>query len=244
MVEAFFISHPPPFPVQKRSMRQNSCVQMRVSKAGTSKWPNSRTFGVVAASSAILGPLLDNYHSQFGVLKYNNPIDFHAQVGTVAMHVTTAGFTPPLFVVAGLIIALGTVTLNRMFAISVLPADKISIPRALATVSMFCSIYYLSAAIPTSVCADMTGPLLCVLSLLEWYYMDRSVGGLVMGLLTGVCGPLLEMGLINVGELYSYTSPEMFGVPLFIFPVYFAGGPAVGNLARAIEDELVTRKVQ
>lgn len=64
--------------------------------------------------------------------------------------------------------------------------------------------------------------------------MDRSVGGLVMGLATAVTGPAVEVALIRFAHLYCYSRPEFLGVPLFIVPVYFAGAPAVGNLARAV----------
>ena len=48
-------------------------------------------------------------------------------------------------------------------------------------------------------------------------------------------GPLLEVGLISFTNLYHYTAPDAIGlgiIPSFILPVYLAGAPAVGNLAR------------
>lgn len=49
-------------------------------------------------------------------------------------------------------------------------------------------------------------------------------------------GPALELALLKSTDLYHYTQPDALGfglVPSFIFPVYLAGAPAVGNLARA-----------
>lgn len=167
---------------------------------------------------------------------YNHPIELHINAAGVAANLTTSTFTSPLFVVAGLVIAYGTLTLNSIVDKYSFPVDPISVPHALATIAAFSTIYYLSALIPGSELSIITGPLLTALAVAEWYWMDRSIGGLMMGFLTALCGPLVEVGLINIAHLYSYSSPEIAGIPLFIVPVYFAGGSAVGNLARAIEE--------
>lgn len=57
-----------------------------------------------------------------------------------------------------------------------------------------------------------------------------------MGVLTALAGPGLELVLLSTTDLYHYTQPDAIGlgiVPSFIVPVYMAGAPAVGNLARA-----------
>lgn len=195
------------------------------------KKPRVKSSLTVAAVSSVLGPLLDNYHSQFHVLSYNNPVEFHWHLLGQPVNIATAPFTAPLFVVAGLIIALGTLRINDAYA----EVERVPFPRAMATIAAFAAVYYLSAALPGTSAAPVTGPLLVLLAALEWYALDRSVGGLVMGALTAVAGPAVEVSLINVGHLYTYCSPEFLGVPLFIAPVYFAGGPAVGNLARALD---------
>lgn len=189
-----------------------------------------KTSLTVAAVSAVLGPLLDNYHSQFHVLSYNNPVEFQWYLLGQPVHFVTAPFTTPLFVVAGLIIGLGTLRINEAYGEN----DPVPFPSAMATIAAFAAVYYLSAALPGTPAAPVTGPLLVHLAALEWYALDRSVGGLVMGALTAVGGPVVEVALINVGHLYTYSSPEFLGIPFFIVPVYFAGGPAVGNLARAL----------
>lgn len=217
----------------KRPYRAVTCPRM-------SERPYSVSRGAalgVAVSSAVLGPLLDNYHSQFGILTYTAPLELHLRLSDYAIgNFTTAPFTPPLFVIAGLIISSGTLLINHYFAgRHERSAGVMPMPKALATIAAFSAIYYLSASLPHTELRTLTGPLLALLAGLEWHVLDGSIGGLVMGLLTGVGGPCVEVALINLGGLYSYSDPEFCGIPLFIAAVYFAGGPAVGNLARALE---------
>lgn len=59
-----------------------------------------------------------------------------------------------------------------------------------------------------------------------------------------LAGPGLELALIKWTDLYHYTTPDAIGlglVPSFIFPVYLAGAPAVGNLARFNYQSLLGR---
>lgn len=205
---------------------------VRPSMCAPHRYASTNTILTVAASSAVLGPLLDNYHSQFHVLSYKDPVEFHLQLfGQVPVNFTTASFTPPLFVVAGLIIGTGVLWINSLY----IKAEEVSVPHALASITAFSAVYYLSACLPCTVWAPVTGPLLFLFGALQWYVLDGYAGGLIMGLLTAIAGPAIEMILINVGHLYSYSQPEFGGIPLFIIPVYFAGGSAVGNLARAVE---------
>jgi hypothetical protein len=60
-----------------------------------------------------------------------------------------------------------------------------------------------------------------------------------MSALTALGGPALEVFLINVLGLYSYSHPVLLGaVPTWIAWVYFAGGPAVGLLGRRVRASL------
>jgi hypothetical protein len=63
-----------------------------------------------------------------------------------------------------------------------------------------------------------------------WRAFDRTPQGAFMAALTAVCGPLVEIGLINGLHLYAYAAPQVAGVPTWICWVYAAGGPAVGSL--------------
>jgi hypothetical protein len=65
-----------------------------------------------------------------------------------------------------------------------------------------------------------------------------------MSCLTAVCGPAIEVGLIQGLHLYAYTQPQVAGVPTWIPWVYFCGGPAVGLLGRQVWAELVAQQQQ
>lgn len=60
-----------------------------------------------------------------------------------------------------------------------------------------------------------------------------------MGCLTAICGPAIEVVLINGGHLYEYAHPTFLGIPAWIPFVYFCGAPAVGNLGRAVHARLM-----
>jgi len=66
--------------------------------------------------------------------------------------------------------------------------------------------------------------------------LDGSAVGFLVSLATALGGPLIEVGLIRFlppGVGYHYNDLGETGFfPLWIVPVYFLGGPAVGNLAR------------
>jgi hypothetical protein len=79
---------------------------------------------------------------------------------------------------------------------------------------------------------------LFVYAIALWALYDRTVQGFGMAALTAVCGPVVEMVLINNFGLYHYTHPVVLGVPTWIPWVYFAGGPAVGNLGRRVWQQL------
>lgn len=231
--------------VQRRAGLNRRARCSMTEPKSTSNLIEGRTLPIIATTSAILGPLLDNYHSQFAVLKYENAIEIHQKViQGLSFDLTTSIFTPPLFIIAGLAIATGTLYVNDKVKLKRFPNQIISIPQAMATVSAFSSIYYLSASLPSSPAISIVGPLLCAMAFLEWYLLDKSIGGLIMGILTGIGGPVVEMILINFAHMYVYTSPEWMNIPLFIAPVYFAGGPAVGNLARAVNEMLKTDENQ
>jgi hypothetical protein len=74
--------------------------------------------------------------------------------------------------------------------------------------------------------------LLLSYGLAVWWGFDRTKVGLSMSVLTAICGPAIEVILINLLELYHYSHPQVLGVPTWIPWVYFCGGPAVGLLGR------------
>lgn len=65
-----------------------------------------------------------------------------------------------------------------------------------------------------------------------WWVFDRTRGGLFMCGLTAVLGPIIEITMINALDLYHYTDPDVFGLPLWILGAYICGVPANANLGR------------
>ena len=76
----------------------------------------------------------------------------------------------------------------------------------------------------------------------HWWWFDGTRQGLIMALLTAACGPLVEIALINVGHLYDYTHPQLWGIPSWIPWVYLCGSAAVGNLGRKLSASMLSNK--
>ena len=78
-------------------------------------------------------------------------------------------------------------------------------------------------------------------------YMCRHMlapAGFFMSALTAISGPCIEIVLINYFHLYQYSEQQIFGIPFWISAVYFCGGPAVGNLGRAVFQSLQRQQEQ
>jgi len=110
-------------------------------------------------------------------------------------------------------------------------------------ISLFVTQYWLSGVLErplldktlVSGSVPALDAVLCCYALLHWAVFDSSVQGFAMSALTAVCGPAIEVVLINAGGLYHYTHPVWWqAVPTWIPWVYFCGGPAVGNLGRMV----------
>jgi len=210
------------------------------------KSDTSRAFAFSAwmvLCGAILGPFLDSYHSAFGVLEYDTPLKLPA------IGLTTAWWVPELFGLAGFIIGWLYILLDEVFANPQKEHPmKVSPPLILVCISFFTLQYWLSGVLYDA-SFDRT-MILCIMSILSGIgYMgfDASIAGFIASLATAVGGPLIEVGLISVlsghGSGYHYTDPGETGFfPLWISPIYFLGGPAVGNLARGIWTQLSKEK--
>lgn len=120
-------------------------------------------------------------------------------------------------------------------------------------ISLFVLQYWLSGVLEQPLLGVTLGStavpaldvVLCAYALLHWVMFDRSTPGLAMSALTALCGPAVEVALINFLGLYHYTHPVWFGaVPSWIPWVYFCGGPAVGNLGRIVWETLKVQHLQ
>ena len=182
---------------------------------------------------AVLGPFLDSYHSAFGVLQYGQPIKLALWGTDQTPALTTAWWVPELFGVAGFLIGWLYIVLDKIFQS---PPNRRapSAPAILLGISFFTFQYWLSGFLAASGVDRAT--ILNTMSILAaggFILLDNTFAGLVTSLATALGGPLIEVGLLSTLSAYHYTdSGETGYFPLWIAPVYFLGGPAVGNLGR------------
>lgn len=191
--------------------------------------------GSLGLAGALLGPNLDNYHSAFGVLSYKNPVELMLNGHLL---VTTDWWVPPLFAVAGAGIGALYILLD---AVLETPLEKRH-PMwrdVFLGISLFSLQYYISGLLVATECPYW----LLVASLLliterMFRVFDSTTAGFVVSIATAILGPAIEVVLVNATDLYMYNGADFFGVDSWIPVVYFCGGPAVGNLARAVYGQL------
>jgi hypothetical protein len=217
-------------------------------------------------SGAILGPLLDSYHSAFGVLHYHSPFSLQLWGGTGENVYTTAVesspvhieppalittyWVPLLFGLAGFIIGwmyilldtfLAEISRDSTFFIPMKPQFHAHAPIILCGIACFTFQYWLSGHLFANTGMDRSAILIVmsVYAALGYVTLDKTLSGFITSLATALGGPLIEMFLIELGRDstwgYEYTDTgETSFFPLWILPVYFLGGSAVGNLARGL----------
>ena len=197
----------------------------------------------MASAGAVLGPFLDSYHSSFGVLQYDNPIETQLWGSVDHPALITSWWVPELFALAGFLI--GWLYLVFDVLLGETPTREIapSVPKILVGISLFTLQYWLSGLM-SSVGVDRT-TILYVMSIIAaggFVVLDNTVAGWITSAATAIGGPLIEIGLLTLARNglmldsgYHYTDLGETGFfPLWILPVYFLGGPANGNLARGL----------
>jgi hypothetical protein len=207
----------------------------------------------MAASSAVLGPLLDGMHSAHGVLRYAQPISLTVRPpnGTedTLVLLTTTWWTPVLFAVAGVILGISHPVLDSIFYEDVPQGGRDpSWTFVLLGISAFALQYWISAVLEAPLLGQSIGSfpvldvVLCSTAFAHWVTFDRTRQGAMMAALTALAGPVVESTLISFG-LYHYAHPQLFydAIPSWIGWVYACGGPAVGNLGRKVAATLLSR---
>ena len=202
----------------------------------------SLTFSALMTTcGASLGPFLDSYHSLFGVLSYEQPLTAHLWgSGSAATPdlpaLVTAWWVPELFGLAGFIIGWLYILLDEALKTPT-PQPHPSWPLILVGISFFTLQYWLSGVLYASD-VDRTTILnaMSILAAGGFAALDRTEAGFWTSAATALGGPAIEVGLITVlvghGGYHYNDLGETGYFPLWILPVYFLGGPAVGNLAR------------
>lgn len=206
----------------------------------------------MGAASAVLGPVCDNFHSQFFVLRYADPIRIDLSLPQSVLNVTfeTTWWTPLLFAVAGVILGLAHPLLDDALE-GGRKKGNLSWTWVLIGISVFVEQYWMSAVLEAPLLGIEVLPhvpaldaILCLTAVTTWAVFDGSRQGIFMAILTAVAGPAVEYVLITQGHLYSYSHPQILGVlPSWIGWTYFAGAPAVGNLGRKAAAVLKSRAV-
>ena len=170
-----------------------------------------RALGLQFASGAALGPVLDNFHSLYGVLEYDKY--------EISALVTTSLWTPPLFGFAAVAIGgLGTL--------------EDSEGDVAASIFVFVMIYWLSGILGPLVDPALESFLLWPMAVATTRYFR---GPYRTAIATAVAGPLVELVLTSQ-HLYHYTRADFFGVSSWIPAVYFAGAAPVAILAQRFLD--------
>lgn len=214
---------------------------------------------LISSCGFILGPFLDSYHSLFGVLKYDNPLTLQLWSSSPDNPaLVTTIWVPPLFGLAAFIIGWLTILLDNFFEESEPVSELLrrTGPKILMGISFFTFQYYVSGILVYSGVSRLN--LLIIMSLFSavgYQVFDRTKAGLLTSFATAIGGPLIEVGLINYFRHtsgtdilsdwgYHYIDSGEFGfLPLWTAPVYFLGGPAVGNLARGIWNQVTSESL-
>lgn len=108
-------------------------------------------------------------------------------------------------------------------------------PKVLYGISLFSGQYYLSGLLDHSLVGSaQIDVVMKSVAAIGFVLLDRSRAGFALAAATAIGGPVAEIFLINIPTLYSYSHPDVLGIPIWIGWVYFLGAPAVGNLARRL----------
>eukprot|EP00562_Extubocellulus_spinifer_P022972 CAMPEP_0178625486 /NCGR_PEP_ID=MMETSP0698-20121128/7905_1 /TAXON_ID=265572 /ORGANISM="Extubocellulus spinifer, Strain CCMP396" /LENGTH=404 /DNA_ID=CAMNT_0020264655 /DNA_START=37 /DNA_END=1251 /DNA_ORIENTATION=- len=194
---------------------------------------------LISLCGAALGPFLDSYHSAFGVLSYDEPLTAQLWGPTPDNPaLITAWWVPELFGLAGFIIGWLYILLDAALQSPAAKREP-SPPLILVGISFFTFQYWLSGILYAN--GVDRGTILNVMSVMAavgFVGLDLSEAGLWTSLATAVGGPAIEVGLITLlagyGGYHYNDLGETGFFPLWILPVYFLGGPAVGNLSRGL----------
>jgi hypothetical protein len=192
----------------------------------------------MAICGAILGPFLDSYHSAFGVLQYDVPITTALWGSTDNPALITAWWVPLLFGIAGWLIGWLYIVLDALFQTASSTKEP-SPPKIFLGVSIFTFQYWLSGILVASGVLDRTGILnaMSLYAAIGFLVLDGSMAGFLTSAATALGGPIIEVGLLSMSKEgimpaggYHYNDLGETGFfPLWIVPVYFLGGPAVGE---------------
>lgn len=233
----------------KNDQDDNDNTKSLISKLITNNPTRAINFSLLMIlCGTLLGPFLDSFHSAFDVLEYDQPITFKLW-GIDNQHpaLITSWWVPELFGLAGFIIGWLYIILDTVLNKEQQQQQQSSSPRfpsppkILIGISFFTFQYWLSGVLVATNVFDRT-QILNIMSLYAaicFIILDGTFAGFITSTATAIGGPFIEIGLLSLSRSnlmpggYHYNDLGETGFfPLWILPVYFLGGPAVGNLAR------------
>ncbi len=176
----------------------------------------------------LIGQAIDFAYPLFGALNYHNPIIY-----IPSLRIEITWFIPLLYGVAGVVLWVGYLLLLRWTKEKPRGGSNPKWGFVLTCIACFVIQFYV-------------GPLLSGLGLpniwilvfmfstafLSWWIFDRTKAGLIMLFIAGSVGPLTELFMINILNLYHYTRPDILGVPLWFIGAYMMGVAPNGSLGR------------
>lgn len=115
------------------------------------------------------------------------------------------------------------------------PRSAVSVRQGVAGVAVVIGMYVTTALVHGSPVVPATA-LICVMSIVTWCVLGDGPGALC-GAAAAVVGPLAEIGLVEIGVFaYNPGSDGLFGVGLFLVPLYFAFGVVVALLGELLAE--------
>ncbi len=184
--------------------------------------------GLGFLAGSIIGQLIDPAFTMSGSLHYHWPT-FEIK----SLNIEFCWWIMVLYGIAGMILAVAHPILDRITRQE--PAGGFN---PSWTFVLICFIFFLvhwfmgPFLSQAGISKILLLVILVVMALLVWWFFDRTKGGLLMLCLMAFSGTAIEIILINVFNLYHYTDPDVFGIPLWILGPYMCGSPINGNLGR------------
>ena len=179
-------------------------------------------------SGGLLGQVIDIAYPMNGALHYHLPTWQIASIG-----IEICWWIPLLYGTAGMILVIGFTMFDRLTGQKPRGGYNPSWKFTFASIGVFIIQWWMGPFLFNMGVSNIWLLVFTVpTGILVWWIFDNTKGGLFMCLLTAILGPMIEITLINVFSLYSYTIPDIFGIPLWILGAYICGSPANGNLGR------------
>jgi len=156
---------------------------------------------------AVVGSLLDSFHTHSGTTKYPHEIAFKM-----------AWWTPLLFAVAYTVLGVTYRVLDEHCSMRLQTR-----PARVEEMLAFSFLYYVSGFLPASNLVKLL--VMMAGGGLLWCARDRSLSTVLLGIFAAVVGPLFEIILVQQGA-FSHLQPDFLGIPMWLPGLYFASAPA------------------